>query len=78
LNTTTKTYGGAKVWHYAFLNSVIDGSEWSVSFYGNFTSRETVPSTRWEAGWSTEPMWMLEEKKAAVHARNQTPDSLVV
>jgi hypothetical protein len=30
----TKTYGGAEVWHYAFLNLVVDGSEWSVSFYG--------------------------------------------
>jgi len=32
-----KTYWGVEVWLYAFLTSILDGGEWSVSRLGRFT-----------------------------------------
>jgi hypothetical protein len=38
-----KTYWGAEVYPQAFLTSVLDGGEWSVSRHGRFTPREKPP-----------------------------------
>jgi hypothetical protein len=42
-----KAYGGVDVKIHIFLNSALDGSEWSASRPGRFTPRERVPGTHW-------------------------------
>jgi hypothetical protein len=44
-----KTYGGVSVWIHVFLNSVLDGGEWSGSRPGRF-SPEEAPGTNWIGG----------------------------
>jgi hypothetical protein len=45
-----KRIEGVEVWLQAFLTSVLDGGEWSVSHPGRFTPRERAPVTHWIGG----------------------------
>jgi hypothetical protein len=46
-----KVYWGVEVRLYAFLNSVLDGGEWSASHLGRFIPRERAPGSHWIGGW---------------------------
>jgi hypothetical protein len=46
-----KTYWGVEVYLHAFLNSALDGGEWSASRPGRFTLRERAPGTHWIGVW---------------------------
>jgi hypothetical protein len=46
-----KTYWGVEVKLHAFLNSALDGGEWSASRLGHFTPGERTPGTRWIGVW---------------------------
>jgi hypothetical protein len=54
---------------YSYLNSALDGSEWSASRPGRALSPGKVPPVPigQEAGWAPEPVWTqrLEEKSSA-------------
>jgi hypothetical protein len=43
--------GGEGCSFYSFLNSVLDGGEWSASRSGRALPRERTPDTRWIEGW---------------------------
>jgi len=43
--------GGVKVQLHAFLNSALDGGEWSASRPGHFTPKERVPVTHFIRGY---------------------------
>jgi hypothetical protein len=46
-----KAYWGVEVYLHAYLNSALDGGEWSASRPGRFTPRERVPGTHGIGGW---------------------------
>jgi hypothetical protein len=46
-NYAMKTYGRVDVWIHVFLNSALDGGEWSASCPCRFSPGETTPSTHW-------------------------------
>jgi hypothetical protein len=46
-----KAYGEEDVYLHAFLTSVLDGDEWSVSRPGRFNPMERAPGTHWIGGW---------------------------
>jgi hypothetical protein len=53
-----KTYCGVEVQLHAFLNSALDGDEWSTSRPGRFTPRERARGTLGQdAGWAPQPFW---------------------
>jgi hypothetical protein len=58
-----------------FLNSALDGSEWSASPPSRFTPpRERAPGAHWTGGW-VEPkagMDIVKKRKSLAPARNQT------
>jgi len=69
------TYGGVEVQLHAFLNSVQDGSDWSVSRPGRFLPGERAFRTHWVGGW-VDPKTGLEavtKKKISAPAGNRTP-----
>jgi hypothetical protein len=45
-----KMYGGVNVQFYAFLPSVLDLSEWSISHHGRFNPRKKAPGSHWMGG----------------------------
>jgi hypothetical protein len=54
LNGAPRHEGVLGEWRYSFthsLTSALDGSKWSVSRPGRFTSRERAPGTHWIGGW---------------------------
>jgi hypothetical protein len=46
-----KVYWGVEVYLHAFLDSALDGGEWSVSITGRFTPSERVSVTHWIGSW---------------------------
>jgi hypothetical protein len=60
-----------------FLNSELDGSEWSVSRPCRFTPGKRVPGTHWTGGWvAPEPVWTLcSRDKSVTTAGNRSPPS---
>jgi hypothetical protein len=46
-----KTYGRVEVNLHAFLNSTLDGGEWSASQTRRLTPRERDSGTHWIGGW---------------------------
>jgi len=61
-----KMYGGVEVQLQAFLNSALDGGEWSASCPGHFTpGKHTLIHTVQEARWAPEPVWIwLQREKS--------------
>jgi hypothetical protein len=59
-----KVYGGVDVYTHIFLTSAVDGGEWSASRPARFTpGKEPSVPTRWEAGWTPEPVWRTWRRK---------------
>jgi hypothetical protein len=60
---TMKTYGGVEVSLHAFLNSSLNGGQWSISHFGCFTSGEgAFGSTGQDARLTPQPVWKLRIK----------------
>jgi FtsP/CotA-like multicopper oxidase with cupredoxin domain len=71
-----KAYWGVEVYFYAFLNSALDGGEWSASHPGRSTPKERAPGIHWIGGWM-EPKAGLDtvvKKKFPGPAGTRTPD----
>jgi hypothetical protein len=54
------------------LTSTLEGSEWSASRPGPFTSRDKAPGTRWRGGW-VGPRRAGEEKNSQPLPGLETP-----
>jgi hypothetical protein len=55
-----------------FLTSTLDGSDWSASRSGRFTSGEiTIVLTGQEAGWAPESVWTLWRTEKSPYAGNR-------
>jgi hypothetical protein len=46
-----KAHRGVDVQIHIFLNSALNGAEWSVSDFGRFTPEEITPGTHWIRNW---------------------------
>jgi hypothetical protein len=74
-----RTYWGVKVQLHAFLNSALDGDEWT-SRPGLFTPRERAPGTHWIGGW-VGPRAVLDtvvKRKIPTSRRESNPRTPIV
>jgi hypothetical protein len=70
-----KTYGGVKT-APQLLTSAMDGSEWSASCPGRFTSRERAYGTDWAGDWVGLRVGLdaVEKRKNCCPCRKSNPD----
>jgi hypothetical protein len=74
-----KAYGEAEVKVHVLIILALDGSEWSVSRPGHFTSRERAPCAHWIGDWMTRAdLDDVEKRRICCPCRETNPDSSAV